>query len=1026
MALAARELELIIIAKDRASSTIARVGGALTIMGAGLTRLGVAWGQEMTEMAYEAAEFSRDAALAFTQMFDKTGAKVEDVNAMMERVARSTARPIEEIGDALFDVFSSLDVNVGEAETILKRVGQAAVAGNADMRAAMVPTIGMMNAFKLGAGDIDHILDVQFETVRKGIITYEEFTANIGKVIPAAVAAGQSMESMGSAYSFLTRQGLNAAMASTSVARAMELLTRPQTIANLEEIGIVVRNSEGEFLQMSEIVGQLGKRMDGMTGPERKQAFQDIFGTGTIQARRFFDTALANWEEYLQLQGEFEGSAGAMQAAYDIMFDEPMNKLQIMINRWQVLRKEIGDRVIPILEERVAPLIERVLDLWEGLTEEQKDTVAEWLALGSVATSVLGAVTTFIGIITLAAGIWKAFGVGIASILSGAGAVLGILTAIGVAAFLIWQNWDKVKAIWTENVLPALEELWAVAQPIIQGFIDWAKNLGTSAWEELLEVWETIKTTAAEIWEVVQDAFTKVWEVLTGIADRLDWDDIQKAWEEAWDKIAPTVEAAWEMVKDIISGVGDIIIGVVRFITDTITWIWENWGETIVTIIQGILEFLGQVFSGGLDILRGIFTFFSGLFTLDWSKMLEGIKLIWQGVWTTVSAFFEMIWNTIVAVATKVADWFMNTLWGPFTEWLRKTWETVWTAISDFFSGIWDGIQDAFKTALDWVTDIWEKVWEAVSEFVQEIWNSDIVQFLIDVVGIMYELLRIGLQTVWELWKKIWRGVANFFVERWNWVKARAAAIWGAIRGIASGVWAGIKAVISSLVAGVVGWVAGRWNAMKNTASMVWNNIKGVAITVWTAIKTQIERPIKILRTALEISWRIIKSAASTAWNNLKSTATTVWNNVKSAIVDPVSSAVDKVGGFFARIRDGIAGLWDKVKYYADKIREALRKLNPAEWFSPPLTAQVAGGFSTLKRQMVRDLKFLQDEAATRVGGIRAEMGMLARAEEEFNRSTRNMRTSGRAITNYNTTINTKAQSGQQVANELSWRLKLA
>lgn len=1008
MALNARELELIIIARDRASSTMARIGGALTIMGGGITALGVKWGREMTEMAMEAGEFSRDAALAFTQMFDKTGASVEEVNDMMARVARTTARPIEEIGEALFDVFSSIDASIPEAEKILGRVGQAAVAGQTDMRSAMIPTIAMMNAFQMGADQIDEILDLQFETVRRGIVTYEEFTQNIGKVIPAAKAAGQDISSMGSSYAFLTRQGLNASMAATSTARAFELMASPKSVANMEEIGIVVRDNQGEFLQMSDIISQLGQRFEGMTAPERKQAFEDIFGTARIQARRFFDVAIPNWREFTSLQETFQNSGNAMQEAYDVMFDEPLTKLQILQNRWELLRKEIGDRVIPILEERVAPIIERILDLWESLTDEQKDTVAEWLALGSVATSVLGALTTFIGIVTLAAGIWKAFGVGIATVASGAGVVLGVLAAVAAAAFLIWQNWDKIVEIWNNEVVPALQKIWDWLEPIIAALVDVATGAALDFWEDLKDAWNDLLELGREI------------------VNRIDWEKVVEIWRRVWEKLAPIVETTFELIGAVIEAGFDLLSAIIEGTISVLTWIWENWGEEIVTILEGALEFLGGVLEGGLTILQGILTFFTGLFSGDWDKMVEGLKMIWEGMWLEITAFFEFIWTVITTIAGKVWQWFLDTLWTPFVEWLGRTWNDLWTNIKDFFTGIWEGIVGFFEGVLTGIKDFWETIWSAVAEFFHTIWESDIVKFGRNIFGILYHTVRIIFTLVWEVWKRIWTRVKEFFQSSWESIKTTASRVWNTIKGIAAVVWTAVKNVVINPILILVGWLATKWGQVRETATRIWNDIKAKASVIWQNVKFVIMGPINVAKSLLSTRWNEIKGTARTKWEEIKSTASTVWNNLKDAIMDPIRDAVSGVSGFVNDIIGHILRLWDKAQEYATKIHNILKKLDPREWFSPPITQVVAAGFKVLNDQVVGDLQNMEREANNRVGNIRDKVADLSRAREDLKNLTTRASGMVSGSTNYKVDIHTAAQSPSEVANELAWKLKLS
>src|SRR5690606_32665351 len=134
---------------------------------------------------------------------------------------------------------------VSGAEMILRGFSRGAVAGQVELTDAGRATIAILNAWGLEAEEINRVMDVQFQLVRKGVGDYSEFATTIGNSIPAAVAAGQSVESLSGMLAFMTRQGLSAARASTSAARALELVARPNVQKNLEDYGVTVKDANG-------------------------------------------------------------------------------------------------------------------------------------------------------------------------------------------------------------------------------------------------------------------------------------------------------------------------------------------------------------------------------------------------------------------------------------------------------------------------------------------------------------------------------------------------------------------------------------------------------------------------------------------------------------------------------------------------------------------------------------------------------------------------------------------------------------
>lgn len=1025
MALATRELELIIIARDSASSTFARIGGAMAILGTGIARMGIKWAGELNQMAMEAAEFSNSAALAFTQMFDKTGAKIEDVEDMLLRVAREVPRPIESLSEALFDIFSSIDVGIGEAENILKRVGDAAVAGQTDVRAAMIPTIAVMNAYKLSAENIDEILDIQFKTVQKGILTYEELTQNIGKVIPAAVAAGQSFTDMSAAYAFLTRNGLNAAMSATSVARAMELLARPQTVKNLEEYGIKVRNAAGEFLPLNEIITQLGRRMDDLTAPQRKQAFQDLFGTGTIQARRFFDLAIPNYEDLAALTDEFGDSAGSMQAAYDVMFKEPQAQIDLMKNRLAAFRIELGERVLKTITERLLPIGNKLLAWWESLSDKTKDQIANFVQFAAIGTIVVGALIAGAGAVMLAIKAFSGMGSIVGKLVSGFVKFNIWVLAIAGAAYLVYKNWDKIVAVWNGHVLPAIKKVWGALRPLVEG-------LKAHTIKTFLDTWQSLKTTWQGLLPTLQDIASKI-----RMQEAIEWMRSQ------WPKVRDIITKAFEAIRAIITHVSKVIRRHVQTLAKGIKWVWEKFGPEIVAVVSGVWRQIKNIFEAAFGIIEGLLDTFIGVLTGDWERAGEGLKQIWDSLVGLLVGTWNNLWQTISDVTeravTAVTEWLVG-VWNGIKTWWMNLWAGIrdwfigiWTSITTFLSGIWNTVSGIFMAGINVIKTIWNTGWNTFKTIIQKIWNSGIVKFLRDVFGIIREIFRIAVTAVAVIWAKFWGNIFDFVKDIWNKISEWLTEKWDAFKELAREVWNKVKTNIQTAVTATRNLIMPIWNAIRDKISSIWNTIRDWASAKWTRIREIIGTAVvamrsKIfeiwtsIRTSISNIWDSIKTKASTIWGNIRSVAADLWGRIKSAVMGPTDDIKSGFSDLVTRVIDKLKQLWDKAVYYVGKIRATLKKIDPREWFSPPITATVGKGMSVLSTGVLGDLKSLSRGINQRVTDIRNQMGSIG---GETPPVAMNGTGGGGNTYNVETSIVARGVSATQLLNELNWRLKV-
>jgi hypothetical protein len=328
-----------------------------------------------------------------------------------------------------------------------------------------------------------------FQLVRKGVGTYQEFASTIGRAIPAAVRSGQTIETLAGMLAFLTRNGLSAAQASTSAARALEAMTHPKTVARLEDMGVKVRDASGEFIPFVDVVRQLASRLEGLPRPERIAVLTDLFkgAGGTIQARRFWDPVIGGFDEFNQRIGEMGGAAGALDAAYAIMFEQPQQQIQLLRNQYDVLKTTIGDEVLPAKLALMRAAM-KLLQWWNGLSDGTKKLIVQIALIGSAFSLILGIVLTVTGAFLGLAAILMAVGVpSFAAAIGIIAGLIGVMIALPVIIFLIIKHWGT------------LSRLGKAAWHAIQ-------DAAGEVWEFLKEVGAWIAGTAPQVWSALTRA----------------------------------------------------------------------------------------------------------------------------------------------------------------------------------------------------------------------------------------------------------------------------------------------------------------------------------------------------------------------------------------------------------------------------------------------------------------------------------------------------------------------------------------
>jgi len=519
-----RELLLVLRARDEASKTLAGAAGSITTMskasqdaaakhmaqgkalvtvGAGIAFAGGLGIKYFNDATTAAADYNQKAALTLTQT-DKLGTSLDTVKKIGLDVAKTIPVPLDEIQAGLYDIFSSMDVSVPQAKKLLTEFSKAAVAGQTDLQTAGRGTIAILNAWHLPATDVNKVNDIMFKLVQKGVGTYDQFSKSIGRAIPSTVRAGGSIKDLAGMMAFMTRNGLSTAQSATSAARAFDAMANPKTQKHMKDIGLSVKDAHGNFKPMVQIIKELNGKMGEMTAPERAKALDALFkgSGGTIQARRFFDLAIPGYTQLNKLTGDMSKSKGSMQAAYDTMFKQPQSQIQLLQNKYQAMRIEVGDKLLPVKMQLVAAGM-KLLDMWNGLSPGMQKTIIIVLAVISVLMVLIGIVMVIVGGILMLMAAAAVAGVALGAVIA---VVLGIIAAIVALVIIVvlivkyhTQIWDFVQKVW-HAIIDFLQKMLIYALAFL---LTWLLNIV----DNFKKNWNQVKSDVSGVWNAIISFF---------------------------------------------------------------------------------------------------------------------------------------------------------------------------------------------------------------------------------------------------------------------------------------------------------------------------------------------------------------------------------------------------------------------------------------------------------------------------------------------------------------------------------------
>ena len=929
MALSAHEMILVLRARDEASRILRSFSGALADVdkeaqaaaqrqfarGAALATSGVAVAgtalgimQAFNEATKSTIAYKEAVALTETQV-DGAGVSFQGLYDMGIRLGRDMPVQFDQIQSSMYDIFSSIETDGKGAELVLQGIGQAAIGGKVDMETAGRGIVQIMNAWKLEAGDVSRINDVMFQLVRKGVGTYDEFSKSLGKAIPSALKAGQSVESLSGMMAFLTRNGLNTNMAATSAARALDAMSRPQTIARFKEMGIAVTDTAGNFRPMSDIAGELRDKLAHMTPEDAAAKLTSLFkgSGGTIQAMRFFNLAVQDSQGLLQdLTDYMHDAGGAAQEAYDIMANTPEAKLQAMQNEWEVLKISIGEGVLGA-KMALVDGIKALMSAFNNLSPGMKDLIVKGAMIVTAIMLIVGVVMMVVGTFLMfsAAAAMAGIAMGtIAAIVGGVVVAIAALIAIGV---LIYKNWDTIK----EKGKAAWDAIVNAVKQVGKGLSDFGNN---------------VKSFAQEIWGYLGPIVKDLWDMLV------------EGVQSIWVKIQPPLSQIGEAFSHLFSNLGNVatrfgsVLGLVFDLLKPVFYAFVGVIGIVINTVKGGLgpafELIGNIFRALLTIISGAVNFLVGLFTGDWDRMWKGIGDV---VAATVTGIVDIITGLVMVV------------WGLIKGFV--------TGIIDFFIHLWDVlvghsiIPDMVNAIIEWFGTLGTKVLDLVKELI-----GKVVAFFIDlairVIAKAVEIVTNVVKFFAELPGKVINAVVSLatklLAEGQKWLS-----------NLRNAVNTGISNVLSLFIAlpgRVIGAILKLGGQMASQGRTWFNQLR-------SAVNTGISNVITIIRnipTRIRsiLSGFSLRSIGYNIANSLASGISSAVGNVVNRARNLASSALNaaknvfgigspsKVFTYFGQmsglgLANGLVDLINKVRGAGQKLADAA--LAPIQAFDPPV-----------------------------------------------------------------------------------------
>jgi TP901 family phage tail tape measure protein len=565
--------------------------------------------------------------------------------------------------------------------TFMEIAGRAAIAGVTDTNTAVDGLTTVINAFGLDVKDASKVSDSLFTAVKGGKTTFEELSASLFQVAPAAAASSVSMEEVNAAIATLTAAGTPTSVATTQIRAALVGLQKPSKEMDkiFQELGYenaqLAIESEGLQFALDAVKeasgGSNGELQKLLGSVEAVAATNVLAGTG---AEKFTAELLAQAD-----------AAGATDIAFaEIDKSRSVERLRVSFEN---MKLQLSDGLVPVMNDMADFIVDKAIPGFFAFLDGVKE------AWGWVRDNSTWIAPLTIGLTTLIAGIATA-------------GVVGQVAAIGTGSFFKGLAIGATKL----KIVTAAQWLWnaaMTANPI--GIIIVAIAALVGALVYFFTQTELGKETWDAIMEGIGAAFTWLNEMV-----------IQPVVEfivEAWNTLIGAVESAWNNhIKPVLDAIGaafqflwDYFISpVIQFITFgfvlvavALDLLWKYVVKPIVTLIGNMFKWLWE------KVIKPVIDFIVSYFQA-WGKMLSWL--------------YENIAKPVFEAIGKAFKWLWDNILKPVVDFVIGAFEKVGEVTSKIFGGVKDFLVDTFnslvgiiKTPLNSIIGFINKVIDALN-----------------------------------------------------------------------------------------------------------------------------------------------------------------------------------------------------------------------------------------------------------------------------------------------------------------------
>ena len=444
-------------------------------------------------MFKQSSQFSYD-LMMIGLTAEMTKKQVADLGGTMVTLSDQTGVSQENMKNA-FGFLVAAGQKVGEAQANLKSIGKTAKATGSDIEDVARASFTMGDALKVKPDQMQRAMDMLVQAGKAGNFEFKAMAAELpglGSSFQALKMTGtEAVATMGSALQIAMKGAKSESEAANNLSNFLSKLMSEETAKKAAKMGgnisKVIRNAQAAGANPIEAaIAEINR----ITKGGDQELISKLFGD--MQVQNFIRPMLQNLEEYKKIKQEVLDSQGVVERDWATVMASSKEKTEGLSNSVWGLTKAIGSALDPTVGKLVDTLTPVVQATRDFVAANPKLVGGVIMAAGAFTTMRLAVLATKFAFTFLKGGMLSIVGLfyktSAAATVAGAGStaaaggltVLGkafrfvgraiiwmgrallmnpiglTITAIAGAAYLIYENWDKLKpwftALWDDIV----------------------------------------------------------------------------------------------------------------------------------------------------------------------------------------------------------------------------------------------------------------------------------------------------------------------------------------------------------------------------------------------------------------------------------------------------------------------------------------------------------------------------------------------------------------------------------------------